>query len=421
MNKLTTDTVFKLKNGIEIFPFDSKLSSNDYLISVENCNYRVSEIIYKITNLIDGSRSLNDILVKINTDGNNLSEESLIKIFSTYLIPNGIVLGNCEITKRKTNHLYFKYLILSKDKLHPITNILKHIFSKSYVIPIIICLCIFYLYLFIFENITSVSLSELKGSEVVLMYFVIYATIFFHELGHLSACHYYNIEYKEIGVGLYLYFLVFYSDVSKTWKLNRKQRIVVDLGGIYFQLISIFFLYILSIIFNNVAFIYAIYLTILSILFSLNPFFKFDGYWIVSDLMGISNLRKHVYNYLKMSINNLFKRNIVLCDSDSKNLPKKIKYNFIFYIVLSNLFFAINIIYLFTYFSFHFNDLYEKFFIGIKDLSNNFIDTNLVDVVNKFNNLFPYLVLFFSFSVIAIINIKKIIDFLIKYNDRTKS
>ena len=44
-----------------------------------------------------------------------------------------------------------------------------------------------------------------------------------------------------MGVGLYLFRPVFYTDLSNAWKLNRKKRIVTDLGGIYFQVIMIFF------------------------------------------------------------------------------------------------------------------------------------------------------------------------------------
>ena len=50
---------------------------------------------------------------------------------------------------------------------------------------------------------------------------------FIHELGHASACRYYELEHGGIGFGLYLNFPVFYTDVSSIWKLSRKKRLLV--------------------------------------------------------------------------------------------------------------------------------------------------------------------------------------------------
>lgn len=81
------------------------------------------------------------------------------------------------------------------------------------------------------------------------------------------------------------------SFVSNIWKLRRKQRIVVDLAGIYFQLL--FLLPIILVHFmTNLDLKYVIYAINLSFLFDLNPFFRFDGYWVFTDLLGIANLRQ---------------------------------------------------------------------------------------------------------------------------------
>lgn len=61
------------------------------------------------------------------------------------------------------------------------------------------------------------------------------ASSFFHELGHASACKYFGVRHGGIGFGLYLNFPVLYTDVTEVWKLNRAQRCVVNLAGVYFQ------------------------------------------------------------------------------------------------------------------------------------------------------------------------------------------
>ena len=135
--------------------------------------------------------------------------------------------------------------------------------------------------------------------------------------------------------------------------------------------------------------------------------------------MGIANLRKHVYNYLKLSVKNLFIGSRASHNSNSQNLPKGIKYNFIVYVILSNSFFILNIMYLVKIFPFHFNDINIKFYTAIRDLSGNFYNANLLGMLNDLNNIFPYLLLFFSFSIIVAVNIKKTISTLKKYITKT--
>ncbi len=111
-----------------------------------------------------------------------------------------------------------------------------------------------------------------------------------HELGHAGACARYGAKPGDIGFTFYLLFPAFYSDVSSAWRLSRWQRVIVDLGGVYFQLLAGAFY----------AIAYALSLweplrvaTVLiggSCLFTLNPFFKFDGYWVIADALGVTNL-----------------------------------------------------------------------------------------------------------------------------------
>lgn len=131
-----------------------------------------------------------------------------------------------------------------------------------------------------------------SGVSFWLGYGLLLVSVVFHELGHASACAYFGVRPSEIGATLYLIYPALYSDVSAAWELPRRQRVVVDLGGLYFQLV--------------VAALYAgayavtrwesLWVAILMILggavFSVNPIFKFDGYWVVADALGVLNLSR---------------------------------------------------------------------------------------------------------------------------------
>ncbi|MCP4660205.1 MAG: hypothetical protein GY856_32795 [bacterium] len=115
-------------------------------------------------------------------------------------------------------------------------------------------------------------------------------SLIFHELGHAGACVRYGARPNDIGFTIYLIYPAFYSDVTPAWQLDRRQRVVVDLGGAYFQLI-VGAAYALGFLLTGWSpFRVGCFLILYSCLFSLNPIFKFDGYWVLADALGVTHL-----------------------------------------------------------------------------------------------------------------------------------
>jgi putative peptide zinc metalloprotease protein len=120
------------------------------------------------------------------------------------------------------------------------------------------------------------------------------ASMFVHELGHAAACRRFGARHGSLGWGLYLVFPVLFMEVDQAWRLPRPQRLVVDAGGLFLQL-----LFGLGVAAAGLAFPAVGALapgTMLFVAFALvsnlNPVFRFDGYWLVSDALGIANLRQ---------------------------------------------------------------------------------------------------------------------------------
>jgi putative peptide zinc metalloprotease protein len=127
-------------------------------------------------------------------------------------------------------------------------------------------------------------------NEVVIGYGLFLISLLFHEFGHAAACKRFGARPGAIGFTLYLTFPALYSDVSTTWRLPRWQRVVVDVGGTYFQFVVIA-LYMLGYAGTHWGPLpLAVSMAIGIALFNLNPLFKFDGYWIVADALGVPNL-----------------------------------------------------------------------------------------------------------------------------------
>jgi putative peptide zinc metalloprotease protein len=111
-----------------------------------------------------------------------------------------------------------------------------------------------------------------------------------HELGHASASARFRARPSDIGVVLYLIFPALFSDVTRAWKLGRWQRVVVDLGGIYFQLVAGAVYVLIGWATDWTAFQAAAVMIVLSCLVSLNPLLRFDGYWALADALGVTRL-----------------------------------------------------------------------------------------------------------------------------------
>lgn len=118
-----------------------------------------------------------------------------------------------------------------------------------------------------------------------------------HELGHLLACHRFGAECHELG----LMFLVFtpslYCDVSDAWTLpNKWQRIAVSAAGVYVEVflaaVATFLWWfsepgLLNSLCLNVMFV----CSVSTIVFNGNPLMRFDGYYVLADLLEIPNLQ----------------------------------------------------------------------------------------------------------------------------------
>lgn len=132
-----------------------------------------------------------------------------------------------------------------------------------------------------------------------LLIFMLFSSVI-HEIGHASACKFFNIHHGGIGFGLYLNFPVLYTDVTEVWRLKRRQRCIVNMAGVYFQSYLLLITLLIYFMTGHDMPRYMILVINLGFIMTLNPFFKFDGYWMISDILGIPNLRersKELLNY----------------------------------------------------------------------------------------------------------------------------
>lgn len=125
----------------------------------------------------------------------------------------------------------------------------------------------------------------------------------FHELGHAYTATRYGCRVPTMGVALVVMVPMLYSDTSDAWKLtSRRQRAAIGAAGMIVEL-SVAALAILTWNFlddgvaRSLAFIMATTSLALGAGINLNPCMRFDGYYVLSDLLGIPNLHERAFAF----------------------------------------------------------------------------------------------------------------------------
>jgi putative peptide zinc metalloprotease protein len=120
------------------------------------------------------------------------------------------------------------------------------------------------------------------------------SSMLFHEVGHATGARYGGARPGVIGMGLYVVWPAFYTDVTDAYRLNRAGRLRTDLGGVYFNLVFLVALLGLYQWTGAPVLVMAAILTHLEILQQLLPIVRLDGYFIMGDLVGVPDLFRWV-------------------------------------------------------------------------------------------------------------------------------
>jgi len=124
----------------------------------------------------------------------------------------------------------------------------------------------------------------------------------FHECGHAAGCRYGGARPGVIGVGIYLIWPSFFTNVTDSYRLSRAGRLRTDLGGIYFNAIFMLALAAIYVATSAEVLLLVIAVTHLEMLEQLLPFVRFDGYFILSDLIGVPDLFARVIPILRSAV-----------------------------------------------------------------------------------------------------------------------
>jgi hypothetical protein len=104
-----------------------------------------------------------------------------------------------------------------------------------------------------------------------------------HELGHSYAAAAAGIGFRPIGFSIYLFFPVFYANVSGMERLTLKEKAAIDMAGFFTQSACLMALLVVWYLTRDLLFLETVRWMSLIIVFNMNPLIKTDCYWLYKD------------------------------------------------------------------------------------------------------------------------------------------
>jgi putative peptide zinc metalloprotease protein len=141
---------------------------------------------------------------------------------------------------------------------------------------------------------------------ILSIYLILITAAILHIFGHALACRTYGRKIGDSGLLLYYGMPCLYIDTSDIWMADRKARIIVSLAG---PAVNIFIgactaLLVFAFPGNDQAnLLWRIaFLSFAVALINLCPLLEFDGYYALTDLLEIPDLRERAFSFLRSLI-----------------------------------------------------------------------------------------------------------------------
>ncbi len=282
-----------------------QVDKNTFTAAYQGKIFSIGEMLYFALNRLKENIQIEQIATTLSQQYNIvISRDQLNGFIENFLT---------KVENREKNsstlysYVYFQLKLMGENSIQAVTRVLSPFFNRFAfftILPTTIVATVMFLgYLVTNEQLFAANTVKDTAIGFILSYVGLVSLAMFHEFGHAAAAEHYGEPSDSIGFGFYLIFPVFFTDVTKIWNLNKWQRIVVNVAGVYFQFISNLVLIGLYFLFESPeikmvckSFFVA---NVVYTVYSLNPFLRNDGYWVYSDLFNIPNLTARARNYPK--------------------------------------------------------------------------------------------------------------------------
>ena len=213
-----------------------------------------------------------------------MTPQKVFKKIVTYILGPQVKLLSAQLQHKVLNFFGF-----SSSSL-PLKNVLKPLIISS-AVGLIFGLVI---------TLTGFGATLIKSSsgqpQVAVIFTLILLGSLIHELGYSFTAAASGIGLRPIGFAVYLFYPVFYTNVSGMEKLPLWKKVAIDCGGFIAQSAYLFILVAIYLVTRNISCLESIRWISLIMAFNLNPLLRTDGYWLYKDIRkSLGNIR--IVNY----------------------------------------------------------------------------------------------------------------------------
>ena len=290
--------------GVDLLgPTDAGAHGDHWLVCVNGSRYvQATRRLYLVLLHSDGRTSVDEIARRVSSSlGRRLTADHVRWLLQERLAPAGLIAispspgGSPSGPQQGTTQLRTPLLairhrlpILPYRLTVRLTDQLHRLYWSPLVVLLIGGAVAVNVWLYTGPESSAALRGVLRHPELVLLLLLLDVPLrVFHELGHASAMRRGGVPYGEIGVALYVVVPVYYTDVTHSYRLPRADRVRVDLGGMYFDCISMIGLFLAYRITGFSVLVVAILLVGVNMLREFTPFMRFDGYYLMADLIGV--------------------------------------------------------------------------------------------------------------------------------------
>jgi putative peptide zinc metalloprotease protein len=269
---------------------------------------QMSRLLYQVTCRIDGSRDPAAIAALVSEElGRALNADQVRYLVTAKLLPLGIVAAEgAPAAPPKANPLLAlraRGTLLPERAANAAGTLLRPLFRWPVVVAVAGTVLVMDYWLVAVHGLGSGLQQVLHNpADLLIVLGLSVVSAAFHECGHAAGCRFGGARPGVIGVGIYLVWPSFFTNVTDSYRLSRAGRLRTDLGGLYFNLI---FMLALAGIYSATSaevLLLVIAITHLEMLEQLLPFVRFDGYFILSDLAGVPDLFARIAPILRSAL-----------------------------------------------------------------------------------------------------------------------
>jgi putative peptide zinc metalloprotease protein len=269
---------------------------------------QMSPLLYQVACRIDGSRAPDAIAALVSADlGRSLNAEQVRYLITAKLLPLGVVAAEgVPRALPKANPLFSlraRITLLPVRVVNLVGAFLRPLFRWPVVVAVVTSVLAMDYWLVAVHGLGGGIEQVLRNPvDLLVVLGLSLVSALFHECGHAAGCRYGGARPGGIGVGIYLVWPSFFTNVTDSYRLSRAGRLRTDLGGLYFNAVFMLALAGIYAATSSQILLLVIAVTHLEMLDQLLPFVRFDGYFILSDLIGVPDLFARVVPIVKSAL-----------------------------------------------------------------------------------------------------------------------